>query len=199
MRFGVANAHEHSRARPRRLEDVALPLRSFADCPGSLGQEVCPKGGVQDSSIRALDMANVRSIMRTPVRNRFLGVHRGSRICASFVLPSWGVPLPLTTARRGGIRVLAGAASRVLTLHGASAGAADGRPGPRGRGGRHAFWPSVAPHFPRNSARLEGYFFSPSPRAAMSPAIGPARLVNSVGMMNLVAGDDPSWLSVLKY
>ena len=93
---------------------------------------------------------------------------------------------------------MAGAASRLLTLRRASTGTADGRPGPRGRGGRHAFWPSVAPHLPRNPTRLGAYFFSPS-RAAMSPARGPARLVNSVGMMNLVAGDDPSWLSVLKY
>jgi hypothetical protein len=94
---------------------------------------------------------------------------------------------------------MAGAASRVLTLPGASTATADGRPCTRGRGGRHAFWPSVAPHLPPNWIRLDGYFFSPSPRAAMMPASGPARLVNSVGMMNLVAGDDPSWLSVLKY
>jgi hypothetical protein len=94
---------------------------------------------------------------------------------------------------------MAGAAPRVFTFRRASAGTADGRPGSRGRGGRHAFWPSVAPHLPRTSIRLDGYFFSPSPRAAMMPASGPARLVNSVGMMNFVAGDDPSWLSVLKY
>ncbi len=98
---------------------------------------------------------------------------------------------------------MAGAASRLLTLRRASTGTADGRPAPRGRGGRHAFWPSVAPHLPRTAAvHLGRYFFRsspPSPRAAISPAIGPARLVNSVGMMNLVAGDDPSWLSVLKY
>ena len=95
---------------------------------------------------------------------------------------------------------MADATSRLLTLPCATTGAAHGRPGPRGGGGRHAFWPSVAPHLPRNSTRLagRGYFFSPS-RAAMIPASGPARLVNSVGMMNLVAGDDPSWLSVLKY
>src|SRR5881296_454828 len=42
MRLGMANAHQHSRARPGWLEDVALPLRSFADEPGSLGQKVCP-------------------------------------------------------------------------------------------------------------------------------------------------------------
>jgi hypothetical protein len=94
---------------------------------------------------------------------------------------------------------MADAASRLLTLPRASTGTAYGRPGSLGRGGGHAFWPSVAPHLPRRSIRLEVYFFSPSPRAAMRPARGPARLVNSVGMMNLVAGDDPSWLSVLKY
>jgi len=94
---------------------------------------------------------------------------------------------------------MADATSRVLTLHCATTGAADGRPGPRGRSGRHAFWPSVAPHLPRKSIRLGRYFFSPSPLAAMIPASGPARLVNSVGMMNFVAGEDPSWLSVLKY
>ncbi len=94
---------------------------------------------------------------------------------------------------------MADATSRVLTLPCATTGAAHGRPGPRGGGGRHAFWPSVAPHLPRKPIGLDGYFFSPSPLAAISPASGPARLVNSVGMMNLVAGDDPSWLSVLKY
>ena len=192
VRLGMADTYEDPRARPRRLEDVALPLRSFADEPGSLGREVCPESGAQDSSIPALDMANVRSIMRTSVRNKFLGVHRGSCFCASFVLPSRGVPLPITTARRGGIRFMAGAASRLLTFQRAFTGAADGRPGPRGRRGRHALWPSVAPHLPRKSTRLDDYFFSPSPRAAMMPASGPARLVNSVGMMNFVAGDDPS-------
>src|SRR6267143_288175 len=199
MGLRVADSDEDPGAGPRRFEDVALPLRSFADRPGPLGQKICPEDGAQDSSIRALDRANVCSIMRTPVRNWFLGVHRSCRIRASFVLPSRGVPLPITTARRGGIRVLADATSRVLTLPCATPGAADGRPAPRGRGGRHAFWPSVAPHLPRKSIRLGGYFFSPSPRAAMIPASGPARLVNSVGMMNFVAGDDPSWLSVLKY
>ena len=94
---------------------------------------------------------------------------------------------------------MADATSRLFTFHCATTGAAHGCPGPRGRGGCHAFWPSVAPHLPRKSIGLNGYFFSPSPLAAMSPASGPARLVNSVGMMNLVAGDDPSWLSVLKY
>src|SRR4029077_10916161 len=69
MRLGVTNTHEHPRARPRRLEDVALLLRSLADGPGSLRQQICPEYGAQASSIPALDMANVRSIMRTPVRN----------------------------------------------------------------------------------------------------------------------------------
>src|SRR2546430_15774468 len=81
-------------------------------------------------------MANVRSIMRTPVRNSLLGVRRGSRVCASSVLPSWGVPLPFTTARRGGIRLLAGAASRVLTLRRPTTGTAGGRPLSRRRRGR---------------------------------------------------------------
>ena len=94
---------------------------------------------------------------------------------------------------------MAGAASRLLTFRRASTGTADGRPGPCGRGGRHAFWPSVAPHLPRTSIRLDGYFFSPSPRAAMMPASGPARLVNSVGMMNFVEGDAPSCFSASKY
>src|SRR4029078_10213615 len=109
-------------------------------------------------------------ITRTSVRKCLLGVHRGSRICASLVLPSRGVPLPFTTARRDGIRLVAGATSRALTLRRALAGAADGRSRPRGRGGRHAFWPSVAPHLPHSSTRLEGgHFFSPSPRAAIRP------------------------------
>ena len=149
MRLRVADPDEDPGARPRRLEDVAIPLRSFADRPGPLGQKICPEDGAQSSSIRALDMANVRSIMRTPVRNWFLGVHRGSRIRTFLVLPSRGVPLPVTTARRGGIRVVADATPRVLTLPCATTGAAHGRPGPRGRGGRHALWPSVAPHLPR--------------------------------------------------
>jgi len=93
---------------------------------------------------------------------------------------------------------MAGAASRLLTFRRASTGTADGRPGPCGRGGRHAFWPSVAPHLPRNSPRLGGYFFSPS-RAATSALIGAARFVNSVGMMNFVEGDAPSCFSASKY
>jgi len=44
---------------------------------------------------------------------------------------------------------MAGAASRLLTLRRASTGTADGRPDSCGRGGRHALWPSVAPHLPR--------------------------------------------------
>jgi len=93
---------------------------------------------------------------------------------------------------------MAGAASRLLTYRSASTGTADGCPGPRGRGGRHAFWPNVAPHLPRNSTRLGGYFFSPS-RAATSALIGAARFVNSVGMMNFVEGDAPSCFSASKY
>src|SRR2546421_3750888 len=154
VRLRVADTDEHPCPRPRRLEDVALPLRALADRPGALGQQVCPEDGAQASSIRALDMANVRSIMRTPVRNSFLGVHRGSGIGAFLVFPSRGDPLPITTARRGGIRVMAAATSRVLTLLCATTAAAHGRPGPRGRGGRHAFWPSVAPHLPRKSIGL---------------------------------------------
>jgi len=44
---------------------------------------------------------------------------------------------------------VADATPRVFTLPCATTGAAHGRPGPRGRGGRHALWPSVAPHLPR--------------------------------------------------
>src|SRR2546430_6315043 len=127
VRLGVAYANEDPGSRPGRLEDVPLPFRSFADESGSLGQEVSPESGAQDSSIPALDMANVRSIMRTPVRNKFLGVHCGSRICAFSVLPSPGVPLPITTARRGGIRVMAGGAPRGLTPPRASTGGAQWR------------------------------------------------------------------------
>ncbi len=94
---------------------------------------------------------------------------------------------------------MAGAASRLLTLRRASPGTADGRTRTPGRGGSHAFWPSVAPLLPRNSTRLEGgYFFSPS-RAATSALIGAARFVNSVGMMNFVEGDAPSCFSASKY
>src|SRR6266550_821255 len=149
VRFRMADPDEDSRPGPRWLEDVAVPLRPFADRPRPLGQEIRPEDAAQDSSIRALDSANVRSIMRTSVRKSFLGVHRGSGIGAFLVLPSRGVPLPTTTARGGGIRVLADATSRVLTLLCATTGAAYGRPGPRGRGGRHALWPCVAPHLPR--------------------------------------------------
>ena len=166
---------------------------------GRWGERSAPRAALRPRVSLLLTWRTSVLLWRTPVRNQFLGVHRGSRICASFVFPPRGVPLPFTTARRGGIRALAGAASRLLTLRRASTGTADGRPGPYGRGGRHAFWPSVAPHLPRASIRLGSYFFSPSPRAAMRPASGPARLVNSVGMMNFVAGDEPSWLSVLKY
>ena len=94
---------------------------------------------------------------------------------------------------------MAGAASRLLTLRRASTGTANGRPAPRGRRGRHAFWPSVAPHLSRKSTWLAaGYFFSPS-RAATSALIGAARFVNSVGMMNFVEGDAPSCFSASKY
>jgi hypothetical protein len=94
---------------------------------------------------------------------------------------------------------MAGAASRLLTFRRASTGTADGRHPSRGRGGRHAFWPSVAPHLSRESTRLAaGYFFSPS-RAATNALIGAARFVNSVGMMNFVEGDAPSCFSASKY
>jgi len=49
---------------------------------------------------------------------------------------------------------MADATPRVLTLPCATTGAAHGRPGPHGGGGRHALWPSVAPHLPRESIRL---------------------------------------------
>jgi len=49
---------------------------------------------------------------------------------------------------------MADATSRLLTLPCATTGAAHGRPGPRGGGGRHAFWPSVAPHLPRKPIGL---------------------------------------------
>src|SRR5256885_1153247 len=149
MGLRVTHADEDPGARPCRLEDVTVPLRSFADRPGPLGQQIRPEDGAQASSIPALDMANVRSIMRTPVRNWFLGVHRGSRICASSVLPSRGVPLPFTTARRGGIHILAGAASRVLTLRRATTGTANGRPGTPRRGGSPPVWPRGGPHLSR--------------------------------------------------
>ncbi len=94
---------------------------------------------------------------------------------------------------------MADATSRVLTLPCATTGAAHGRPGPRGRDGRHALWPSVAPSLPRESIRLDdGYFLSPS-RAATRALIGAARFVNSVGMMNFVEGDAPSCFSASKY
>jgi len=72
MRLWVTDPNERPYPAPGRLEDVALPLRAFADRPRSLGQKICPEDGAQSSSIPALDMANVRSIMRTPVRNQFL-------------------------------------------------------------------------------------------------------------------------------
>src|SRR2546428_3307471 len=80
-------------------------------------------------------MANVRSIMRTPVRNQFLGVHHGSCFCASSVLPSRGVPLPITTGRRGGIRVMAGAPPPLPPPPPPPPTAADGRAPPPRRGG----------------------------------------------------------------
>jgi hypothetical protein len=70
----MSDPHEDTRPHPRRLEDVAGRLRTFTDRPGPLGQEVRPQSGLQDSSIPALDMSNVSSIMRTPVRNSVLGV-----------------------------------------------------------------------------------------------------------------------------
>ena len=63
VRLGVTDPDEDSRACPCWLEDVAFPLRPFADRPGPLGQEICPENAAQDSSIRALDSTNVRSIM----------------------------------------------------------------------------------------------------------------------------------------
>jgi hypothetical protein len=167
---------------------------------GRWGERSAPRAALRPRVSLLLTWRTSVLLWRTPVRNQFLGVHRGSRICASFVLPSRGVPLPFTTARRGGIRALAGAASRLLTLRRASTGTADGCPDPCGRGGRHAFWPSVAPHLPRSSTGLgRRYFFSPSPLAATRALIGAARFVNSVGMMNFVEGDAPSCFSASKY
>src|SRR2546427_10179052 len=100
--------------------------------------------------------------MRTPVRNQFLGVHRGSCFCASSVLPSRGVPLPITTGRRGGIRVMAGAPPRLLTPPRAAPGAGRGRTPPRRRGGRPPRLPrGGAPLSPQPPPREGGGFFSP--------------------------------------
>src|SRR6266566_175164 len=63
VRLGMTDPDEDSRSCPCRLEDVALPLRPFADRPGSLGQKISPEDAAQDSSIRALDSTNVRSII----------------------------------------------------------------------------------------------------------------------------------------
>src|SRR6266550_4755610 len=93
--------------------------------------------------IRVSALLTVRTyvlLCERPFETGFLGVHRGIGIGAFLVLPSRGVPLPTTTARGGGIRVLADATSRFLSLLSATTGAAYGRPGPRGRGGRHALW-----------------------------------------------------------
>src|SRR5438309_231728 len=57
----------------------------------------------------------------------FPEVSRGRRVCASADPPSRGVPLPITTPRAGGIRLLAGAAARVLTVPLATTGSSDGR------------------------------------------------------------------------
>src|SRR5438309_5647081 len=55
MGLRVTHADEDPRARPCRLEDVTVPLRSFADRPGPLGQQIRPEDGAQASSIPALD------------------------------------------------------------------------------------------------------------------------------------------------
>src|SRR2546427_7211729 len=102
--------------------------------------------------------------MRTPVRNQFLGVHRGSCFCASSVLPSRGVPLPITTGRRGGIRVMAGAAPRLLPRPPPPPGTAAARAPPPPEGRRpplHARRGPPAP--PAPTPPTGGPFFSPPP------------------------------------
>jgi len=122
-------------------------LRALADDAGPLRREIRAKDRAQVFEYPALDMVNIRSIMRTPVRNSFSEVSRGRRFRSSADRPSRGVPLPITTPRAGGIRLLAGAAARVLTVPLATTGSSDGR-ARRGRGDRHALWPRVAAPFP---------------------------------------------------
>src|SRR6266550_4755609 len=214
VRFRMADPDEDSRPGPRWLEDVAVPLRPFADRPRPLGQEIRPEDAAQDSSIRALDSANVRSIMRTSVRNwlsRGAPWHRHRRFSCPSVKGS-SPPHHHSTwrwhPRPGGCHL----AFSFPSLRDHGRGLWPSRPARKRRPSRALAERGAASSalvdstndVLRSSGRPQScsrgdYFFSPSPRAAMMPASGPARLVNSVGMMNFVAGDDPSWLSVLKY
>src|SRR5207244_1162604 len=119
-----------------RGEDLATPelprvrVSLVVDLEFAFILPIVDQDAVDDGGL-ALGFCDARAIMPTPARNSLLGVHRGSRICASSVGPPRAVPLPFTTARRGGIRILARAASRVLTLRRATTGTANGRPGTR--------------------------------------------------------------------
>src|SRR6266550_329281 len=68
-RVAVADPHEHACPRPLRLEDVAFRLRAFADDARPLRRDVRAEDRFQVLEYPALDIWNIRSIMRTPVRN----------------------------------------------------------------------------------------------------------------------------------
>jgi len=158
------------------------PSRSLVRGPtGAVGARDLPRGRCSGFDIRALDMANVRSIMRTPVRNWFPRVHRGSRICASLVFPSRGVPLPITTARRGGIRRHGGChpACTHPSLRDPGRGPWPSRPARKRRPPRVLAERGAASSAQVDPARR--LFLLAVASRRHDPGKRPARLVNSVG------------------
>src|SRR2546425_3117174 len=67
----MADPHQDACAGPLRLEDVVLRLRALADEAGALRRQVDAEDRAQIFEYPALDIVNICSIMRTPVRNSF--------------------------------------------------------------------------------------------------------------------------------